>query len=55
MRLFSFDPFGIHPREACTVAALRREAQGHDVALVSRGGPKQHAASIGDFMSSVRR
>jgi predicted TIM-barrel fold metal-dependent hydrolase len=30
-RWYSFDPFAHRPREACTVAALRAEAEGHDV------------------------
>ena len=31
MRLFSFDPFSIVPREECTVGALRARAVDHDV------------------------
>jgi len=30
-RWYSFDPFAHRPRESCTVAALRAEAEGHDV------------------------
>lgn len=30
-RWYSFDPFAHRPRERCTVAALRAEAEGHDV------------------------
>jgi predicted TIM-barrel fold metal-dependent hydrolase len=32
-RWYSFDPFAHRPRERCTVAALRAEAPGHDVAV----------------------
>ena len=31
-RWYSFDPFAHRSREQCTVAALRAEAEGHDVA-----------------------
>jgi hypothetical protein len=33
MRLFSFDPFTRRPRDQCTVAALRAEADGWDVSV----------------------
>lgn len=33
MRWFNFDPFAHRAREACTVAALRAEAPGHDVSI----------------------
>jgi predicted TIM-barrel fold metal-dependent hydrolase len=36
MRWFSFDPFAHVPREQATVGALRRAAQGHDVAIRPR-------------------
>jgi hypothetical protein len=55
MSLFSFDPFSVPPRQECTVGARRREVEGHDVSLVSRGAPRDHATTIGDFMSAVRR
>jgi hypothetical protein len=35
MRLFSFDPFSVRPREECTVGALRQQAAGHDVSIRS--------------------
>jgi predicted TIM-barrel fold metal-dependent hydrolase len=35
MRLFSFDPFSVSPREECTVGALRERAAGHDVSIRS--------------------
>ena len=38
MRLFSYDPFSVlGGREHCTVGALREQAQGWDVSVVSRG------------------
>jgi predicted TIM-barrel fold metal-dependent hydrolase len=37
MRVFSFDPFSIRPAERCTAGALRTEAVGHDVSIVSKG------------------
>jgi predicted TIM-barrel fold metal-dependent hydrolase len=37
MRFFQYDPFSIRPREQCTVGALRAEAAGHDVSIVSKG------------------
>ncbi len=54
MRLFSFDPFSVRSRDACTAEALRREVAGHDVSIVARGGPTEHAATIADFMSAAR-
>ena len=38
MREFHFDPFAHRPQEACTVAALRAEAEGVDLSLKSHGG-----------------
>jgi predicted TIM-barrel fold metal-dependent hydrolase len=35
MRLFSFDPFSVSPREECTVGALRERAAGHDISIRS--------------------
>jgi predicted TIM-barrel fold metal-dependent hydrolase len=35
MRLFSFDPFSVSPRDECTVGALRERAAGHDVSIRS--------------------
>ena len=37
MRFFRYDPFSIRPRERCTVAALRAEAEGHDVSVQAKG------------------
>jgi predicted TIM-barrel fold metal-dependent hydrolase len=37
MKFFRYDPFSIRPREKCTVGALRAEAAGHDVSIVSKG------------------
>ena len=42
MRFFRFDPFSIRPREKCTVAALRAEAEGHDVSIVAKGRRVEH-------------
>jgi predicted TIM-barrel fold metal-dependent hydrolase len=36
MRLFSYDPFSVRPRERCTVGALRAEATDVDVSLRPR-------------------
>jgi hypothetical protein len=36
MKHFTFDPFGVRPREKCTVGALRAEAADVDTSLVSR-------------------
>jgi hypothetical protein len=37
MRLFSYDPFAIRPRERSTAGALRAEVAGHDVSIVAKG------------------
>jgi len=42
MKFFRFDPFSIRPREKCTVGALRAEAEGHDVSIVSKGRRVEH-------------
>ena len=36
MRWYSFDPFAHVPKEEATVGALRRQAAGHDVSIMSR-------------------
>jgi predicted TIM-barrel fold metal-dependent hydrolase len=36
MRWYSYDPFAHRAKQACTVAALRAEAAGHDVSVRSR-------------------
>ena len=37
MRLFDYDPFAVHPREECTVGALRARAAGWDISTRSSG------------------
>lgn len=54
MRLFSYDPFSVMPREECTVGALRRKAEGHDVSLVARGVPENRTTTLGGFMGVAR-
>jgi predicted TIM-barrel fold metal-dependent hydrolase len=56
MRLYSFAPYPIRPREACTVGALRAEVAGHDVSAVSNErhrGPK--ATTYGGIVSTGYR
>jgi predicted TIM-barrel fold metal-dependent hydrolase len=51
-RWYSFDPFAHRAKEECTVAALRAEAQGHDVEIRSfdHGRRSTHAAtSLGEL------
>jgi predicted TIM-barrel fold metal-dependent hydrolase len=55
MRLFSYDPFSARPREACTVAALREEAAGHDVSLVARGVKERTITTLGEFVAAAKR
>ena len=33
MRWYRFDPFAHHPKEQCTVGALRASVAGHDVSI----------------------
>ena len=54
MRLFSFDPYSIRPREKCTVGALRHEAEGHDISIVSYGTRERTLTSIGDHHASTK-
>ena len=35
MRIFQYDPFSVIPRDECTVAALRKNAEGWDVSVQS--------------------
>ena len=53
MRLFSFDPFSIRPRERSTVAALRQEAEGHDISIVSHGTPPSRMTTIADLVGGT--
>ncbi|MBI2706572.1 MAG: amidohydrolase [Actinobacteria bacterium] len=57
MRLFSFDPFTVRPREECTVGALRKQAAaaGVDTSLVSHGAPPppEHPIRIIDLAERV--
>jgi predicted TIM-barrel fold metal-dependent hydrolase len=50
MRLFSFDPFSIRSRERSTVKALRQEAEGHDISIVSHGTPPSRMTTIADLV-----
>ncbi len=54
MRLFSFDPFSVMPREESTVGALRQKAQGHDVSLVSHGVKEHRILTLGEFARAGR-
>ncbi|MDT3442233.1 amidohydrolase family protein [Pseudofrankia sp. BMG5.37] len=49
MRLFAFDPYSIRPRERCTVGALRKEAEGHDISTVSHGVKEGRGRSLAHF------
>ena len=54
MRLFSYDPFSVMPREDCTVGALRRKAAGHDVSLVAQGVKEHRILTLGEFVQAAR-
>ncbi|CAI7974632.1 MULTISPECIES: amidohydrolase family protein [unclassified Parafrankia] len=49
MRVFSFDPYSVRPRENCTVGALRKEAEGHDISVQSYGLREHVAQTIGQY------
>jgi predicted TIM-barrel fold metal-dependent hydrolase len=53
LRLFSYDPFSVMPREECTVGALRRKAEGHDVSLVARGVKEHRILTLGEFAAQA--
>jgi predicted TIM-barrel fold metal-dependent hydrolase len=55
MRLFSFDPYSLRSKERCTVGALRAEAEGHDVSLVSRGVKERRITNVGEFVASANQ
>jgi predicted TIM-barrel fold metal-dependent hydrolase len=46
MRFFRYDPYAIRPREKCTAGALRAEAAGHDVSIVSKGKKHDSGAQV---------
>jgi len=51
MRWYSFDPFSVRPKERCTVAALRAESPGHDVA--ERSVDTRHAHGGGTDLAQL--
>jgi predicted TIM-barrel fold metal-dependent hydrolase len=57
VRWYSFDPFVVRERSACTVGALRQEAQGHDVSTRSmdRGRFERHhnGADLGKLAATA--
>jgi hypothetical protein len=50
MRLYSFDPFAIRPREQCTAGALRAESP--DVDVVTHVGRKADARDL-EFWANI--
>ena len=46
MRWFDYDPFQHIAREEATVAALREQAEGHDIAIRSMGRGRIGAAAL---------
>jgi predicted TIM-barrel fold metal-dependent hydrolase len=54
MRLFTYDPFSVLPREQCTVGALREQAEGHDVSPVARGVKDHRITTVGEFVGAGR-
>jgi predicted TIM-barrel fold metal-dependent hydrolase len=59
MRIFSYDPFSIRPRERCTVGALRQEAADVDTSPVSRARhPRKEdrkITSLSDLMKKFEK
>ncbi|MGH3970849.1 MAG: amidohydrolase family protein, partial [Mycobacterium sp.] len=53
MRLFCYDPFSVRPREQCTVGALRKEAEGHDISIVARGTAEHRRTTVGEFVGRL--
>jgi predicted TIM-barrel fold metal-dependent hydrolase len=55
MRWFDYDPFQHVPREEATVAALRKQAAGHDVTIRSmgRGRMEQAGVNIGELSKTA--
>jgi predicted TIM-barrel fold metal-dependent hydrolase len=45
MRLFSYNPYPVRPKERCSVGALRSEVVDHDIAIVPKG-KKEHNVTI---------
>jgi predicted TIM-barrel fold metal-dependent hydrolase len=46
LRWYRFDPYAHRPKERCTVAALRAEAEGHDVAVRSMDTGRRERSDI---------
>jgi predicted TIM-barrel fold metal-dependent hydrolase len=55
MRLFSFDPYPVRPKDRCNVASLRSEADGWDTSLVSRGVKERTITNVGQFVAQGGR
>jgi predicted TIM-barrel fold metal-dependent hydrolase len=53
MRLFSYDPFAVRPREQCTVGALRAEAADVDVSIRPRREGHQKKATLATDLSKI--
>ena len=55
MRWFDYDPFEHIAREEATVAALRKQAEGHDICVRSmgRGRVESEALNIGELSKTA--
>jgi len=49
MRVFSYDPFSVIPKEEATVGALRNRVAGRDVSIVAKGKPEHRMTKATDL------
>lgn len=50
MKLFSYDPFAVLPKEQCTVRALREQSKDHDFSIKAQSkGPVNHKVLASDL------
>ncbi|MFI7530222.1 amidohydrolase family protein [Nocardia salmonicida] len=54
MRWYSFDPFQHIPREQATVGALRRAAEGHDVAIRALSQREKSGTTFAEFTATAK-
>jgi predicted TIM-barrel fold metal-dependent hydrolase len=54
MRLYHFDPFAHIPKDQCTVGALRKSAEGHDVSIQALSHKEKVGTSFADFAASAK-
>ena len=53
MKLYQFDPYQHIPREQCTVGALRKSVEGHDVSIQALSHKEKVGTTFAQFAASA--